>query len=115
MSTYRQQWLASPDGGETFSNIRDSILSHDQSCSSLEHAWLPRRKGTTSLGDIMGCEICDLTFFWEGVVGLFDDCPESFWYFCSCCADKIVDCPCGGPCKKESSGQDATPVVDMQA
>jgi hypothetical protein len=109
---YLNRWIADPDGGGAFTGQRDLILAHDPACPSLEHAWMPRRRGVTALGDIMGCDTCDITFFWEGVVGLFDDCPDSFWYFCRCCAKRVTACPCGGDCSKEESGQALSPAVE---
>lgn len=110
--SYLASWLGNPDGGGVFTGQRDLILKHDQGCESLRHAWLPRRKGVSCPSDLMECETCNITFFWEGLVGLFDDCPESFWYFCRCCAGKITSCPCGGDCIKEPNGQVLSPAVD---
>lgn len=101
LSEYLLRWTQDPDGGGCFTRQRDLILSHSIACASLGHAWLPRKGGVTGLGDLTGCDTCDITFFWEGIVGLFDDCPESFWYFCHCCAKKATSCPCGGDCLRD--------------
>jgi hypothetical protein len=101
LDPYVERWAQNPDGGGVFTGQRDLILEHDQGCLSLKNAWLPRRKGVSCPSDLMECETCRITFFWEGLTGLYDDCPESFWYFCRCCAEKISSCPCGGDCVKE--------------
>lgn len=114
-NTYLARWLTDPDGGGCFTRQRDLILAHDQDCTSLRHAWLPRRRGVSCPGDFTECETCDITLFWEGSVGLFDDCPESFWYFCHCCAERVTSCPCGGECVKDPDGQTLSPHGDMKA
>lgn len=111
-SAWRERWLSDPDGGGCFTGQRDLILAHDQSCPSLNEVWLPRRKGVSCPSDLMECETCGITFFWEGIVGLFDDCPDSFWYFCRCCAEKAASCPCGGDCIKDPDGQTLSPIAD---
>jgi hypothetical protein len=112
LSEYALSWTRDPDGGGCFTGQRNLILAHDQGCTSLRYAWLPRRKGASCPSDFTECETCGITFFWEGIVGLFDDCPESFWYFCRCCAGKAASCPCGGDCVRESNGQVLSPAVD---
>lgn len=110
LTEYVRHWIADPDGGGMFTGQRNLIQAHDTQCPSLKDAWLPRRKGVTALGDTMGCDVCDITFFWEGLVALFDDCPDSHWYFCRCCAEKVADCPCSAGCAKD--GQTLSPAVD---
>lgn len=105
LETYLETWTKNPDGGGMFTGQRDLILAHDQECPSLRYAWLPRRGGVTCLSDFMGCESCDISFCWEGITGLFDDCPDSFWYFCHCCAAKVTQCPCGGTCVKNPNAE----------
>lgn len=99
-NTHLTRWLTHPEGGGRFTGQRDLILAHP-SCESLLHVWLPRKGGATALSDIMGCDSCDITLFWEGLVSLFGDCPDSYWYFCRCCALKVSSCPCGAGCVKE--------------
>lgn len=113
-STYLARWLVDPDGGGCFTRERDLIIAHPP-CESLRHAWLPRRKGVSCPSDMMECESCEITFFWEGLTGLFDDCPDSFWYFCRCCAEKATRCPCGGNCIKEPNGQNVSPRGAMES
>ena len=112
LNTYVLRWMDDPDGGGAFTGQRDLIHAHDQECPSLREAWLPRRKGVSCPSDMMECETCDIRFFWEGLVGLYDNCPESHWYFCQCCSERITCCPCGGNCIKESYGQTSSPAVD---
>lgn len=111
-TSYLDRWLADPDGGGCFTPQRDRILAHDRNCASLWYAWLPRRKGVSCPSDFTECETCEVSFFWEGITGLFDDCPESFWYFCRCCSERITSCPCGGDCVKEPNGRALSPAVD---
>lgn len=101
LDTWVEKWLEDPDGGGIFPPQRDSILAHDQECTSLNHAWLPRRKGVSCPSDLMECDTCGITFFWEGIVGFFDDCPDSEYFFCQCCSEKIAVCPCGNTCAKQ--------------
>lgn len=112
---YIERWLTDPDGGGVFTSQRDLIKKHRQDCPSLCHAWLPRRKGVSRPGDMMECELCGITFFREGLTALYDDCPESFWWFCRCCATRTTACPCCGDCEKEPSGQIVSPRGDMTA
>lgn len=104
LDPYVRHWTQDPDGGGVFTGQRDLILKHDQDCPSLKDAWLPRRKGVSCPSDLMECELCGITFFWEGLTGLYDDCPESFWYFCRCCAKRTTACPCCGDCIKKPNG-----------
>ncbi|HWB35431.1 MAG TPA: hypothetical protein VHA75_05330 [Rugosimonospora sp.] len=106
LAEYVRRWSEDPDGGDCFTGQRDLILAHDDACSSLRYAWLPRRRGVSCPSDLMECETCRITFFWEGITGLFDDCPESMWFFCRCCAEKALSCPCGGNCARQPDGLD---------
>lgn len=115
LDTYVERWTQNPDGGGCFTGQRDLILKHDQECPSLTNAWLPRRKGVSCPSDMMDCETCEITFFWEGLTSLFDDCPESFWYFCRCCAERVARCPCGGDCVRDPNGQNVSPRGAMES
>ncbi len=106
--TYLNQWLVNPDGGGCFTRQRDLIATHDQTCSSLREAWMPRRKGASCPSDLMECDTCGITFFWEGITEPFSECPDRFWFFCYCCAEKVTACPCGATCVK-NPGQVLSP------
>ena len=94
-------WVSDPLGGGVFTRQRDLILAHPPSCPSLLHAWQPRKGGVTCVSDLMDCHSCSVTFFWDGITTLFEDCPDSWWYFCRCRADRALACPCGGGCVRE--------------
>lgn len=105
LDDWTRKWIADPDGGGRFSRQRDLIIDHDDSCGSLDHVWLPRKAGVTCLTDITECDTCDIAFFWEGIVDLFDDCPDSAYFFCRCCAEKVMACPCGSDCVRDPNSQ----------
>jgi hypothetical protein len=42
----------------------------------------------------MECETCRITFFWEGLRAAFEDCPNSWHWYCVCCLAKATACPC---------------------
>lgn len=92
MTPYLVQWLADPDGGGRFSRQRDLIAGHPASCTSLIQAWLPRRDGVSCPSDLMECDNCGITFFWEGLRTVFEDCPESHHWLCECCAPATCSC-----------------------
>lgn len=93
-------WFVDFDGGGCFIGQWDLIFVYDQSCLFLNEVWFFWCKGVFCLSDFMECEICEIMFFWEGIVGLFDDCLDFFWYFCCCCVERVVLCLCGGDCVK---------------
>lgn len=97
-ASYVLTWLDNPDGGGTYIGQRDKIRAHDQTCPGLAHAWLPSKGGATCLGDLAPeCDGgCGITFFWEGVVSEFEDCPESNHWYCPCCLAKVTACGCTG-------------------
>lgn len=101
LDDWSKQWIKDPDGGGAFSYQRDLIVEHDQTCPSLAHVWLPRRKSVSCFSDWMSCDVCEITFGWEGIVSFFDDCPDSAYFFCRCCAEKVTRCPCGGDCVRD--------------
>jgi hypothetical protein len=94
LSAYAQKWLDDPDGGGCFSYQRDAIRAHEPSCEGLADVWLPRKGGYSSLGDLMECDGCRITFFWDGLRVAFEDCPESNHWYCPCCLAKTTTCPC---------------------
>ncbi|MER6488772.1 hypothetical protein ABT264_35150 [Streptomyces virginiae] len=91
---YITRWLDDPDGGGSWTDIRDEIRDHDQTCDSLNHAWLPRRGGVSCLSDWMSCDRCGVTFGWDGLNTVFEDCPESRHWLCNCCTAKATTCGC---------------------
>jgi hypothetical protein len=93
-NAYVLAWLDNPDGGGRFTNQRDAIRSHNQTCPGLNHAWLPHKGGVSCPGDFMSCSGCDIEFFWEGLIAAFDDCPESNHWYCACCLAKTTTCGC---------------------
>ncbi|MFJ2630888.1 hypothetical protein ACIO6U_02840 [Streptomyces sp. NPDC087422] len=42
----------------------------------------------------MSCDGCGIDFFWEGLRKAFEDCPESWHWYCACCLTKATNCPC---------------------
>jgi hypothetical protein len=94
LDTYVSRWLDNPDGGGRFTGQRDLIRAHDQTCPALKYAWLPRKGGVSCLSDFMGCDGCDISFFWDGLHMAFEDCPESNHWYCPCCLAKAEKCPC---------------------
>lgn len=90
-----QRWTENPDGGGRFTGQRDAVRAHDQTCASLAEIWTPRKGGVTCLTDIQDCDgDCNTTFFVEGVLSAFEDCPNVWHYFCACCLAKATACPC---------------------
>jgi hypothetical protein len=94
ITPYVLRWLDDPDGGGVFTSQRDAIRAHDQTCPSLAHPWLPRRKGVSCLSDMMECQECGVTFFWEGLRVAFEDCRWSNHWYCVCCLAKVTGCGC---------------------
>ncbi len=93
--TYLQAWLDSPDGGGHFPRQRDAVQAHNQTCSSLRHAWLPRRTGSVCPSDLSECDgDCGVTFFNEGG-HTFEDCADAVHWYCACCFAEAEGCPCG--------------------
>lgn len=89
------RWLTDPDGGGRFTRQRDAILAHDPACSGLKDVWLPRKGGVSCPSDLTDCHGgCGVTFFNEGTVIAFEDCPESWHYYCACCLARTEQCPC---------------------
>lgn len=95
ITAYMQQWLDNPDGGGRFPVQRDAIRAHDQTCTSLNSAWLPRAGGHSCLSDLTECDgDCGITFFNEGLVPGFEDCPDVWHWYCRCCLAKATTCSC---------------------
>lgn len=94
LSNYGRSWLTDPDGGGRFTGQRDAVLAHDQTCPSLADIWVPRKGGVSCPSDLMECETCRITFFWEGLRVAFEDCPYSNHWYCVCCLAKATACPC---------------------
>lgn len=94
ITDYVLRWLDNPDGGGVSTGQRDAIRAHDQMCPSLAHAWLPRRGGVSCPSDLMECQSCEITFFWEGLRVAFEDCPWSNHWYCVCCRDRTNSCGC---------------------
>jgi hypothetical protein len=94
LSGYLARWLDDPDGGGYFAGTRNQIRDHDQGCTSLTHAWLPRRGGYSCLSDSMTCDGCGVAFFWEGLDVAFEDCPQSNHWLCACCLTGATTCGC---------------------
>lgn len=94
LSARQIAWMTDPDGGGYFPDLRDALAAHDQTCLSLPHAWLPRRKGVSC--DVGGCDDCPVLFHTNnGAVsyGLYPE-PElvneegDTRYVCECCCRK---------------------------
>lgn len=91
--TYLQQWLDSPDGGGMFTAQRDQILAHGLDCPGLSDVWMPRRGGHSCPSDLIECDGCGITFFWEGIRVVDEDsCLYSNHFYCACCA--TTECGC---------------------
>lgn len=88
-------WAANPDGGGHNPGLMKEILAHDPACTSLRDIWMPRRTGKSCPSDLTTCHgPCGLTFYNEGLGMKFEDCPESWHYYCTCCAAKVSTCGC---------------------
>ena len=83
---YIERWAADPEGGARFPELRDQLLAHEPTCSSLNRAWTPRAKGSVCPDDLSPCEDCDVWFFIEGL-GLYETDDEDI-ELCACCAGK---------------------------
>lgn len=83
---YLHRWAADPDGGGRFPGRRDRLLAHDQTCSSLRHAWYPRTRSVVCPSDLSICEGCSVDFFLEGL-GLYETATGDL-ELCACCAKK---------------------------
>lgn len=80
-------WLDDEQGGQhpTWQRVRDGIVAHDQTCSSLDYVWLPRNGGVSCPSDLDWCEDCGVCFFNEGVNAWPHWEAEDRWYLCECC------------------------------
>jgi len=92
MKGYLQRWLDDPEGGGCFARQSRLIREHNPDCPSLDHAWMPRRGGYSCLTDSMECEVCGITFFWDGLLTIHEDCPYSHHWVCRCCT--LATCRC---------------------
>lgn len=49
--------------------IKDAIVAHDKTCSSLVHVWAGHTGGVSSFAELGECGDCDVTFFVDGLTG----------------------------------------------
>jgi len=89
---YLQRWLEDPDGGRRFEPQRDKILAHGLDCPGLAHVWVPRKGGVTCLSDVVDCDGCGVTFFWEAMYAPEKECAFTDHSYCACCLTEECDC-----------------------
>jgi hypothetical protein len=95
LTDHGRRWTQDPNGGGRFPGLRDAVLAHDQTCTSLNEIWTPHKGGVTGFGDTRDCDgDCNVTFYVEGTITAFEDCPNSWHYYCACCLAKATKCPC---------------------
>lgn len=88
------EWSRDPHGGDAFLELEAAIRSHDPSCYSLKHVWLPRRGNASPLRDFFECEGCRILFHEEAMYSAFGSCSMKGHYFCDCCQPKTSTCAC---------------------
>lgn len=52
-------------------DVKQAILDHDPSCSSLPNIWLPRSGGVSCPSDLARCDDCGVMFYNEGLMGQY--------------------------------------------
>lgn len=63
-------------------NVKDAIVTHDKTCSSLEHVWAAFTGGVSGFGEQADCLDCGVTFLVDGLTGAYapggseGDAPE---------------------------------------
>jgi hypothetical protein len=72
--------------GELLPGIQERHDAHDATCQSLRWYWWGRSGGVTALGDVSGCDDCDLMFWNEGVVFVDGGPAGDDLDLCACCA-----------------------------